>query len=159
MGLFGRDERSEGRKPSPAEAPQRHRSDANAPAVATLISKSSHIEGVIRGTGEVRIEGVVTGTIDCSATVVVAEGGRVDAEVRAETVTIAGAVKGNVVAGQKIELTPTAKVEGDITSPRILIREGAVFEGQINMTGGKKHAPAAPTKKADKPAPPPVEGD
>jgi cytoskeletal protein CcmA (bactofilin family) len=148
MGLFGRDERSEGRKPSSAEAPQRPRSETGATAV-TLISKSSHIEGVIRGAGEVRIEGVVTGKIDCSASVVVADGGRVDAELRAETVTIAGTVKGNVVAGQKIELTPTAKVEGDITSPRILIREGANFEGQINMTDGKKRPQGEPSKKSD----------
>ena len=62
---------------------------------------------------------------------IVAQGGQVEGEIKAETITIAGKVKGDVFASQKIELTPTAEVEGDITSPRILIREGATFEGQV----------------------------
>ncbi len=77
----------------------------------------------------------------------VAEGGKVEAELKAETITIAGKLKGDAIASQKIELTPTAEVEGDITSPRILIREGATFEGQVFMTGKKNAKTPEPAKK------------
>ncbi len=77
----------------------------------------------------------------------VAEGGKVEAELKAETITIAGKLKGDAIASQKIELTPTAEVEGDITAPRILIREGATFEGQVFMTGRKSVKAPEPARK------------
>ena len=73
--------------------------------------------------------------------------GEVEAELRAEIVTVAGRVHGNILAGHKIELTPSADVRGDITSPRILIREGASFEGQVFMADPNKPKPKAPEAK------------
>ena len=150
MGLFGRDDHTDGSKTSPAEGHTRQKHAPSSGSSITLIAKTSHVEGEIKGAGEVRIEGTVKGKLDCSASVLVAQGGRVDAELRAETITIAGVVKGDIHASQKIELTPTAEVEGDITSPRILIREGATFEGQVFMTGKKSGRAPEPAKKDDK---------
>jgi cytoskeletal protein CcmA (bactofilin family) len=147
MGLFGRDDRSNGQKPPPTEAKPRQGQASTTGSATTLVAKTTQIEGEIKGAGEVRIEGSVKGTINCTARVLVDPGGRVDGELQGETVVIAGAVKGNVHGTQKIELTPTAEVEGDITSPRILIREGATFEGQVNMTG--KKSVARPEPKTD----------
>jgi cytoskeletal protein CcmA (bactofilin family) len=141
MGLFGRDERTDGSKPAPAENHAQHRHTPVSGPTVTLIAKTSHVEGTIKGAGQVQIEGTVKGKLDCSSSVLVAQGGKVDAEIKAETITISGKLKGDAIASQKIELTPTAEVEGDITAPRILIREGATFEGQVFMTG-KKSAPA-----------------
>jgi len=116
----------------------------------TLIAKSSQVEGEIKGAGEIRIEGSIKGKVDCSSAVLVDPGGTVTGEIHAETVVIAGKVIGNVFGTQKIELSPTAEVEGDITSPRILIREGATFEGQVFMTGKKQAAPTESATKAEK---------
>jgi len=146
MGIFGRDDRTDGGSPAPAENHTRHPSSSS---TVTLIAKTSHVEGTIKGAGEVRIEGAFKGKLDCSSSVVVAETGKVDAELKAETVTIAGKLKGNAIASQKIELTPTAEVEGDITAPRILIREGATFEGQVLMTGRKTAKTPETAKKTE----------
>jgi len=149
MGLFGRDDRTNGSNPAPADSNPRQRSSHATGSSITLVAKTSQIEGVIKGAGEVRIEGAVKGKIDCSATVLVDPSGHVDGEIKAETVVIAGKVNGNVFGSQKIELTPTAVVEGDITSPRILIREGATFEGQVFMTGNKAAKKPEPEKKKE----------
>ncbi|HSN57123.1 MAG TPA: polymer-forming cytoskeletal protein, partial [Candidatus Sulfomarinibacteraceae bacterium] len=109
--------------------------------------------GAISGSGEVRIEGAFKGKLDGSSQVVVAQGGEVEAELRAEHITVAGRVRGDLFASVKIELTPSADVQGDIASPRILIREGATFEGQVFMSdGGKKKAGKPGDKAADQPA-------
>ncbi len=150
MGLFGRDDRTDGSNPAPAEGHARQRNTPASSSTVTLVARTSHVEGKIKGAGEVHIEGTVKGKLDCSSSVLVAEGGNVEAEVKAETITIAGKLKGNAIASQKIELTPTAEVEGDITAPRILIREGATFEGQVFMTGKKSAKAPEPAKKNEK---------
>ena len=149
MGLFGRDDSTDGGKPAPAESHSRHKHAQSTGSAVTLIARTSHVEGEIKGAGEVRIEGTVKGKLDCSAAVLVAEGGKVEAELKAETITISGRVSGNVIATQKIELTPTADVEGDINAPRILIREGATFEGQVFMTGKKAPKTPPPEEKPE----------
>ena len=150
MGLFGRDDRTDGGSPAPAENHTRHKHTPASSATVTLIAKTSHVEGSIKGAGTVHIEGTVKGKLDCSSSVLVAEGGKVEAELKAETITIAGKLKGDAIATQKIELTPTAEVEGDITAPRILIREGATFEGQVFMTTKKNVKAPEPAKKNEK---------
>jgi len=150
MGIFGRDDRTDSSNPAPAEDHTRQKHTPASSSSVTLIARTSHVEGEIKGAGEVRIEGTVKGKLDCASSVLVAEGGRVEAKLKAETVTIAGKLKGDAVASQKIELTPTAEVEGDITAPRILIREGATFEGQVFMSGKKNAKAPEPAKKDEK---------
>ena len=157
MGLFGRDDRSDIGSPSAAENNGREKNNPVSGSTTTVIAKTAHVKGEIKGAGEVRIEGTVKGKLDCSALVIIAQGGRVEGEIRAETSTISGRVKGDVIASQKIELTPTAEVEGNITSPRILILEGANFEGQVFMTGkqgGRVPDPAPKAGGNDKPTKP-----
>jgi len=152
MGLFGRDERTESKSPSPTEPKPRPRNSQPTGGIATLVAEGTHIEGKLKGSGDVRIEGSVKGKLESSSTVHVAEGGLVEAAVQAETVSIAGRVRGNITGSRKIELGPSADVEGDITAPRILIREGATFEGQVNMTGKKAAKNAEPAKKTEAPS-------
>jgi len=151
MGLFGRDDRTNGSNSPPTDSNPRHRASQATGSSITLIASTAKVEGTIKGAGEVRVEGAVKGTIDCSATVLIDPSGNVDGEIKAETIVIAGKVNGNVFGTQKIELTPSAVVEGDITSPRILIREGATFEGQVYMTGNKAHKKPEPEKKNEEP--------
>ena len=154
MGLFGRDDRSDIGKPAAVESNGRQKNHPVSGSTTTVIAKTAHVKGEIKGAGEVRIEGTVKGKLDCSALVLVAQGGQVEGEIRAETSTISGKVIGDVIASQKIELTPTAEVQGNITSPRILIHEGANFEGQVFMTGkqgGKAPEPATTGEKDPNP--------
>lgn len=135
MGLFGRDDRTQ--RTTPPEPPGPGRPQAPSPSTGrddrTVISQAVRFEGTLSGSGEILVNGTVQGTIEGSASITVEAPGKVTATIHGRTVTVAGTVKGNMSADERIELGATARVEGDITAPRILIRDGASFKGQVNM--------------------------
>jgi len=133
MGIFGRDEANPDQQP--AQTTTRPSPSLTTPEAAdrTVIARPSTIEGRISGSGEIVINGLVNGTIEASGTVRVAEKGRVEATVHGKVVSVAGTVTGDITADERIELETTAHVDGNITAPRILIKDGATFRGQVNM--------------------------
>ena len=98
-----------------------------------MIAASILVEGTLSGSGQILVDGRVRGSIEGQDEVMVASRGRVDATVHGRIVMVAGRVVGDITADEKIELEPTAEVDGDITAPRILIRDGATFRGKVNM--------------------------
>jgi cytoskeletal protein CcmA (bactofilin family) len=133
MGIFGRDDANPDQQPGrqaagPAASPTLRDSGDQ-----TVIARPSRIEGHVSGSGEIIVNGLVNGTIDAKGTVRVAEEGRVQATVHGKVVAIAGAVTGDITADERIELEASARVEGNLTAPRILIKDGATFRGQVNM--------------------------
>jgi cytoskeletal protein CcmA (bactofilin family) len=149
MGIFGRDEPNPDLQPAqPTAKPAVSPTPPDA-ADRTMIARPSKIEGRISGSGEIVVNGLVNGTIDATGTVKVAEQGRVEAIVHGRVVTVAGAVAGDITADERIELEPSARVDGNITAPRILIKDGATFRGQVNMREPEKR-PSVRTSSARK---------
>jgi cytoskeletal protein CcmA (bactofilin family) len=90
-------------------------------------------EGKISGSGGVRIEGTFEGQIGLRGMLVVGESGRVTCEnIRAATVIVAGAVKGNITT-QKLEIRATGRVWGDVITTSFVTEDGAFLRGQIRM--------------------------
>lgn len=90
-------------------------------------------QGSITGSGGVRIEGTFEGQIGLSGVLVVGETGRVTCEdLRAGTVIVAGAVRGNITA-QKVEIRATGRIWGDVVTVSFATEEGAFLRGQIRM--------------------------
>jgi cytoskeletal protein CcmA (bactofilin family) len=86
-----------------------------------------------------RIDGHLTGKVSSeSGTLIVGSSGRVDANVVVASAVISGTVNGDIVAGEKLELTRTARVVGNIQTPRLVIEDGAVFEGGSTMLKAKE---------------------
>jgi cytoskeletal protein CcmA (bactofilin family) len=133
MGLFGRGARAPGGHPVAPPPPARQQGGPAAAAAVTVISRQNRIEGTILGTGDVRIDGQLKGAVDLSGQLVVSDSGLIDGTVIAKSVVVAGSMIGDVTAIERIELNPTAKVQGNITAPRILIHDGASFNGQVFM--------------------------
>ena len=156
MGLFGRDQSTPTEPqitPSPNKpAPTRSSVGGSRAAEAgtTLIAPAAQLEGALTGTGDVRIEGRLQGTVTVDGHVIVNQGGSIDATIKARVVVVAGEVHGDVNATEKIELQPTARLTGNMTAPKILIQEGAKFEGQVFMEGDARHASKKPS---DNPSP------
>lgn len=98
-----------------------------------MITDTILVEGALSGTGQITVDGRVRGSIDGANEVVIAARGRVEASVHGRAVVIEGRVIGDITADDKIELETTAEVDGDITAPRILIKDGATFRGKVNM--------------------------
>ncbi len=89
--------------------------------------------GAVTGSGGVRIEGAFEGQIALRGILVVGETGRVTCEnVRANTVVVAGAVRGNITT-QKLEIRSTGRVWGDVVTTAFVTDEGAFLRGQIRM--------------------------
>jgi cytoskeletal protein CcmA (bactofilin family) len=159
MGLFGRDDKPP--RPADSAAPRPARADGGQPLPGdvdrTVIAPSIRIEGTLTCTGEVLVNGRISGSIEGSGLIRVAPRGEVAAAIHGRTVAIAGTVRGDITADERIELEPSAKVEGDITAPRILIKDGATFRGQVNMRPPAVRgevAPAAGVAAPPKPAKP-----
>jgi cytoskeletal protein CcmA (bactofilin family) len=114
-----------------------------------VIARPSKIEGRISGSGEIVVNGLVNGTIEATGTVRVAGQGRVEATVHGKIVSVAGTVTGDITADERIELETSARVEGNITAPRILIKDGANFRGQVNMKDPERR-PSVRTSSARK---------
>ena len=124
-------------------------------ASSTSVDESSELEGKLRSKQTVRIDGRVKGVVECERAVLVGETAKVYANIAADEVQIAGLVEGNIAARRKITLQRTAVVKGDLTTPGIVIEEGAQLKGRIVI--GSDAAPAIdaavqpePTKEAKK---------
>lgn len=102
---------------------------------STVIGPSIHIDGEISGEEHLVVRGVVKGRIAVRDTLVVEDGGVVEATVDAASITVNGTVRGDIAASERAELRPSSNVVGDIRAPRILIADGANFKGTVDMGG------------------------
>jgi cytoskeletal protein CcmA (bactofilin family) len=113
-------------------------SQAVAPAptverVTSVLGSGILWQGKLHGAGGVRIEGTFEGEVAIKGMLVVGESGRVTCEnVRANTVIVAGAVKGNITA-EKLEIRASGRVWGNVTVVAFATEEGAFLRGQVKM--------------------------
>ncbi|MGH9856346.1 MAG: polymer-forming cytoskeletal protein [Acidobacteriota bacterium] len=115
----------------------------------TLIGNSVTIRGDITSDENLQIEGVVDGSIEANNDVVVGHEGRVNATIRAVNIVIQGRVIGDVTASNRVELAPSALLQGNIRSPKLSIAETAKFKGSVDMRP-KEASPAKDQKEKDK---------
>lgn len=100
----------------------------------TTIGAAAAFSGELTSEEDVTIEGEFDGHIFVrSAGVVVAPSGRVTADIRAGRVVVRGSVKGAIVASERIELAAGAHVAGSLSAERVVIADGARFNGHIDM--------------------------
>ncbi len=101
--------------------------------VTSVLGPGITWKGNLRGSGGVRIEGAFEGEITVRGLVVIGETGRLNCEeLQANTVIVAGAVKGNIKA-EKLEIRSTGRVWGDVTTVAFATEEGAFLRGQVRM--------------------------
>jgi cytoskeletal protein CcmA (bactofilin family) len=103
------------------------------PMANTVIGSSIVIDGEVSGDEPITVLGQVKGKIAISQNVTIETGAHVEADVEGQTVTISGRVTGNVVARERLELKPDAKMVGDAKAPRIVVADGASFKGNVDM--------------------------
>ncbi len=98
-----------------------------------IIGKGITIRGSLTGAGDLVIEGHVEGQVALKNRLTIETSGVVEAEIRADELTINGTASGNIEAQTKVSINQSAKVAGDIKAARVVIEEGAVFNGSIEM--------------------------
>jgi cytoskeletal protein CcmA (bactofilin family) len=101
------------------------------------IGKSVIIKGELSGSEDLTIEGQVEGKIELNNnTLTIGTNAKIKAQVFAKTVVVLGEVTGNITASEKVDIRDNGSVDGDITSPKVAIAEGAHFRGAIDMNRG-----------------------
>jgi cytoskeletal protein CcmA (bactofilin family) len=97
--------------------------------ITAFLGRDTEFEGNLSFKGMVRIDGRFKGEINTEGTLIVGETALIDSDIHASNVIISGEIRGNIVAGEKIEIIAPGKVFGDIEAPSVTINTGVVFEG------------------------------
>jgi cytoskeletal protein CcmA (bactofilin family) len=175
MALFGKKEKDDKppvgqppiRRDMPKE-PKKSPARETAPVVAkestkdtTYLGKNLKITGHIFGEGSLIILGTFEGEFDIKGQLKIGQGASVKGNIKATSVSINGHIEGTILASERILLDSTAAMKGRLVTPKISIQDGAVFDGELQMSGKSNQAPKAPApepKVAPKEAPktPPV---
>jgi cytoskeletal protein CcmA (bactofilin family) len=98
-----------------------------------VIGRSMRIKGEIHSEEDLVIDGEVEGTLELRGRLTLGSTGKVTANVRATEVVIAGALRGNVDASEKVILRAGAHIVGDVKTASIVIEDGAFFKGGIDI--------------------------
>jgi cytoskeletal protein CcmA (bactofilin family) len=95
---------------------------------------STNVTGTVTAGENLRIDGRVKGTINVKdATLTIEPDARIDAHVHGLRVVVLGSVRGSIVATERIELTATAAVTGSLSAAQVVVADGALFDGAIDM--------------------------
>ena len=100
----------------------------------SVIGEGSVFEGAFKVTGNLRVDGQFTGKLQISETLVVGKTGQVDAEVRVRNAVVAGTIKGDLNASEKITLQSGSRLEGEMVTSKLVIEEGVSFQGSCNTS-------------------------
>jgi cytoskeletal protein CcmA (bactofilin family) len=99
----------------------------------TNIGPTVVIDGEITGTDDLKVRGMVRGKVRLKGAILVAEGGLIEGQIEGTVVDIAGIMKGDASAKERCQIKAGGKMLGDIRSQRILISDGALFRGKVEM--------------------------
>ena len=120
---------------------------------ASVVDRGSSFEGTFRSQKDLRVEGELKGNVACDGTLFVAEGAVVSAIIDAEHVTVAGDLHGEVRCRGRLQILPSGRVRARVSTGSLVIQEGAIYEGELEMAGLDR---AAPRPLRTRTAPPPV---
>jgi cytoskeletal protein CcmA (bactofilin family) len=136
---------------APLAAPQ----PRTTPVRAAVIGPGITINGDISGADDLLIEGQVKGNINLgSQEVTVGKTGQVNANITAKVIRIAGQLQGDLVGIEKVIISGTGNVRGNVVAPRVVLEDGAIFRGSIDMDPSDQIRAQPAVQGSSKPASP-----
>jgi cytoskeletal protein CcmA (bactofilin family) len=114
------------------------KNNADKPAETTggsvnIIGAGTSIEGEVKSTGDIRIDGHILGSVITKAKVVIGTTGVVEGDIIGQNADISGTVKGKTTVSEMLFLKATARMNGDIQTGKLVVEVGASFTGSCNM--------------------------
>ncbi|MDO6437740.1 polymer-forming cytoskeletal protein [Cyclobacterium sp. 1_MG-2023] len=100
---------------------------------SNLVALGTVIVGNIGSQGNIRVEGTVDGSLDSQQKIIIGESAKVNGDVRAGDVEISGEIKGDIYCSDSLYLKKSALIYGDIYTKKLIIEDGAEFNGKCNM--------------------------
>jgi cytoskeletal protein CcmA (bactofilin family) len=114
-----------------------------------LISNGTDITGDIRSSGDIRIDGSLTGNLNTKGKVVVGTTGKVKGEIICKNSEVAGFIEGKITVTQLLNLKVSSKINGDIITSKLSIEPGAVFSGNCKMSDTDNNAGTGTIKEKE----------
>lgn len=118
--------------------------DAPAPSMReesrSLVDRHTKVDGAIETPHDLRVEGQVTGTLRCDGVLYVASGAEIDADVTATDAIVEGAVSGSITCSGRLEIRSTGTIRATVQTRRLIIHEGALLEGRLDMEAQETEA-------------------
>lgn len=115
--------------------------------VDSLIGEEIEIIGNVKGSGNIRIDGIIEGDVNYNGSITLGETGKVKGNIICEDIIIAGEINGNVNAKDKLTLLPTGNLTGDMEVETLVIHEKANFEGNCKMVSTPNNIKELNTEK------------
>jgi cytoskeletal protein CcmA (bactofilin family) len=101
----------------------------------TLIGHGTTLNGTLNVSSSMRVDGKILGEITCSDSLLVGKTGEVEASIKVKNATIGGRIEGDIEASEVVVLEGNSTVIGNVTTKKLIIEEGAVFNGTCHMSG------------------------
>ena len=132
MSFLGSKNKTRTASPTPPPRSTGSSRGSSSSPIESTIGPNTHVKGDIQSDGGLRVDGIVEGTVEVTGNLVVTESAKVRAEIKANNISVAGAVQGNITA-TRVEILDTGRVWGDLTVKSLLVNEGAYFRCQTFM--------------------------
>jgi len=120
------------------------------------LGPGTEIEGIVRFTDVLRVDGKISGRILSEKDLIVGESGEIDGEIEVGTLSVAGTVHGNVTIRTRLEIHDGGRVTGDLIlgTRHLVVEDGGAFEGNIRMgaAASEELEDQTPRKVAEFPA-------
>ena len=102
--------------------------------VINLIGAGTDIKGDIKSSGDIRIDGSLTGNLNTKGKVVIGETGKIKGEINCKNSDVLGKIEGKIIVIEQLSLKTTSSINGDIIAGKLAIEPGAKFTGNCNMS-------------------------
>ena len=99
------------------------------------IEKSTTIKGEIQSDADIRIDGILEGSVKTKGKVVIGKDGRVEGQIECANADIEGALKGNLLVVETLALKSTSNIEGELIIGKLIVDAGAIFNATVSMRG------------------------
>jgi cytoskeletal protein CcmA (bactofilin family) len=114
------------------------------------IVKGTTIEGTVRSESDIRIDGTIKGKLFCDSKIILGPSGKVEGEINCQNAVIEGAFEGTIQVKDTLIIKEKAVISGDVTTDKLIIASGAIFNVNCNMGGKKSNKPFVNAKAAAK---------
>ncbi len=104
----------------------------------TIIGKGSVVEGTVKVQSSLRVDGRIKGQISTTDSLIIGKEGEIEGEIRVKHAIVGGKIKGKIFASGKVVLESKSAFHGELKTSKLVIEEGAIFEGVCSMTDDGK---------------------
>lgn len=140
--------------PQSPSAPQAPSQSSQAPGgQRNILSNDVHINGSVRFTNDLLVDGRIEGEITSDGALTVAENAHIKAEVKTKSVVIYGKVHGNIICTDRVDIKASAELVGNVKAGTLSIEPGAIFVGKSEVgtpSAAPKKEQSAPQENAKK---------